>query len=127
MIDSNIGFFYSAPHWTDPDYFGFLLLQRVFGSFNIETDRYIEFMTKTSNEYTKMLSDAKIVLKSECIYSPYVDCGIFGHYIETNSDEASLLGHSFHDQIREKMLGDWITDETVQRAKKKLYAELYQI
>ena len=31
---SNVGVFYNAPSWKDPDFYGFLLLQRIFGEFS---------------------------------------------------------------------------------------------
>lgn len=36
MINSNVGVFYDAPSIRDPDYYGFLLLQHMFGSFRID-------------------------------------------------------------------------------------------
>jgi len=34
MMNSNSGVFYNAPGWKDKDFYSFLLLQRVFGSYN---------------------------------------------------------------------------------------------
>jgi len=34
MLNSNCGVFYNAPSWKDKDFYSFLLLQRVFGSYN---------------------------------------------------------------------------------------------
>lgn len=34
MMNSNAGVFYDAPNWTDKDFYPFLLLQRVFGSYS---------------------------------------------------------------------------------------------
>jgi hypothetical protein len=33
MINSNVGVFYDAPSWKHEDFYAFLLLQRMFGSF----------------------------------------------------------------------------------------------
>lgn len=35
MINSSIGVFYDAPSWKDEDFYGFLLLQRMIGSYEI--------------------------------------------------------------------------------------------
>lgn len=34
MVNSNVGVFYDAPSWKDKDFYAFLLLQRIFGSFS---------------------------------------------------------------------------------------------
>ena len=36
MVNSNVGLFYDAPSWNHPDFYSFLILQRIFGSYNIE-------------------------------------------------------------------------------------------
>lgn len=42
MMNSNVGVFYNAPNWKDNDFYSFLLLQRIFGSYNQE--RYAEYL-----------------------------------------------------------------------------------
>lgn len=34
MMNSNVGVFYNAPGWYDPDFYSFLLLQRVFSGYS---------------------------------------------------------------------------------------------
>lgn len=36
MYNSNVGVFYDAPSLKDPDYYAFLLLKHVFGSYRID-------------------------------------------------------------------------------------------
>ena len=36
MINSSVGVFYDAPSWKDKDFYSFLLLQRVFGNYQID-------------------------------------------------------------------------------------------
>jgi hypothetical protein len=36
MYNSSVGVFYEAPHWKHPDFYSFLLLQRMFGSYQID-------------------------------------------------------------------------------------------
>ena len=35
MINSSVGVFYDAPHWSHPDFYSFLLLQRMIGNYDI--------------------------------------------------------------------------------------------
>jgi len=35
MVNSNVGVFYDAPSIKDSDYYGFLLLQNMFGNYRI--------------------------------------------------------------------------------------------
>ena len=36
MQNQSLGVFYDAPSWKDEDFYAFLLLQRIFGNFNLE-------------------------------------------------------------------------------------------
>ena len=36
MVNSNVGIFYDAPSIKDADYYSFLLLQNMFGSYRID-------------------------------------------------------------------------------------------
>jgi hypothetical protein len=63
--------------------------------------------------------------KYDAIYSPYSDCGIFGHYFfgEPSYDEQMLhIGTSIGS-----ILSEYLTDFEVTRAKYKLYNELLSI
>lgn len=85
MVNSNVGVFYDAPGWKDPDFYSFLLLQRLFGSYQI--DRHAEHLNDVKKQYNSMhamLGDLVDVTRHETIYSPYSDCGIFGHYFFGN-------------------------------------------
>lgn len=35
MVNTNVGVFYDAPTWKDPDFYGFILLKHMFGQFRI--------------------------------------------------------------------------------------------
>jgi mitochondrial-processing peptidase subunit beta len=81
MTQQNLGVFYNAPSWRDPDFFAFLLLQRIFGNFTqesyFETMIDVETQNNTMHECLKHIPD---LARYDAIYSPYSDCGIFGHY-----------------------------------------------
>jgi processing peptidase subunit beta len=36
MMNSNAGVFYNAPGWRHPDFYAFLVLQRIFGNYSQE-------------------------------------------------------------------------------------------
>lgn len=85
MINSSVGVFYDAPSWKDPDFYGFLLMQRIFGDYSI--DRHAEHLNDGKKQYCAMhtlLTDLPDVTRAECLYSPYSDCGIFGNWFFGN-------------------------------------------
>lgn len=85
MINSNVGVFYDAPDWKHPDFYSFLLLQRVFGSYAIDKNaEHLNDVKKQYNSMHAMLGDLVDVTRHECIYSPYSDTGLFGHYFFGN-------------------------------------------
>jgi hypothetical protein len=52
QVNSSIGVFYDAPTWYHKDFYSFLLLQRVFGSFSM--DKNAEFMNDVKRRYNSM-------------------------------------------------------------------------
>ena len=82
MVESNVGVFYKAADWKHKDYYPFLLLQRIFGPFVVESN--IEHLGKIASNYEnvlKLIENVPQLSKHECIYSPYSDTAIFGHYL----------------------------------------------
>lgn len=85
MVNSNVGVFYDAPSWKHQDFYSFLLMQRIFGNYNIERNAsHLNDVKKQYNSMHAMIGDLPDVTRHECIYSPYSDCGIFGHYFFGN-------------------------------------------
>ena len=85
MINSSVGVFYDAPSWKDKDFYGFLLMQRIFGDYSI--DKHAEHLNDGKKQYCSMhtlLTDLPDVTRAECLYSPYSDCGIFGNWFFGN-------------------------------------------
>ena len=39
------------------------------------------------------IKDIKYLNRYECIYSPYADCGIFGHYLNVEPDGTSEMNY----------------------------------
>ena len=41
-----------------------------------------------------LLAETPDITRHECIYSPYADCGIFGHYFFGNEPFARQMNHA---------------------------------
>ena len=50
MYNSNVGVFYDAPSVKHPDYYSFLLLKHMFGSYRI--DKNAEHLNDVSKQYS---------------------------------------------------------------------------
>lgn len=77
----SLGVFYDAPSWADPDFYAFLLLQRIFGNYSMEFLH--ESLVDVNHQYNLMhdyLREIPELQRYDSVYSPYSDCGIFGHY-----------------------------------------------
>ena len=72
-----------------------------------------------------MLGDLVDVTRHECIYSPYSDCGIFGHYFFGN--EVFTRQMNYCGVCLPTIYGHYLNDVEVFRARNKLYNELMAI
>lgn len=85
MLNSSVGVFYDAPGWKHEDFYSFLLLQRMIGSYEInQNSGHLNNMSKQYNAMHNLLGDLVDVTRQECLYSPYSDCGIFGNWFFGN-------------------------------------------
>ena len=85
MINSNVGIFYDAPGRKDEDYYSFLLLKHMFGSYRI--DQHAEHLNDVHKQYNSMhalLGNLVDVTKADSHYYAYSDCGLFGNYFFGN-------------------------------------------
>lgn len=58
MVNSSIGVFYDAPSWKHEDFYAFLLLQRVFGNYQIDINaEHLNDVKKQYNSMHAMLGD----------------------------------------------------------------------
>ncbi|TNV80358.1 hypothetical protein FGO68_gene11189 [Halteria grandinella] len=126
MINSNVGVFYDAPSWKDKDFYSFLLMQRIFGSYNIERNAsHLNDVKKQYNSMHAMVGDLPDVTRHECIYSPYSDCGIFGHYFFGN--EVFTRQMNYCGVGLPTIYAHYLNEVEVIRARNKLYNELQGI
>ena len=85
MYNSNVGIFYDAPTYKHPDFYGFLLLQHMFGSYRLDKNaEHLNDVRKQYNAMHMLLGELVDVTRADCSYLPYSDCGIFGNYFFGN-------------------------------------------
>jgi len=85
MINSNVGIFYDAPGVKHEDYYSFLLLKNMFGSYRL--DQHAEHLNDVHKQYNSMhalLGDLPDVTRADSHYFAYSDAGIFGNYFFGN-------------------------------------------
>ena len=85
MVNANVGVFYDAPGYKDPDFFAFTLLKYMFGSYEVNrTAHNINDMQKQYNSHHAMLGIFPDVTIGNSHYFPYSDTGIWGNYFFGN-------------------------------------------
>ncbi len=85
MYNSNVSVFYDAPTVKHEDYYAFLLLKHMFGSYRI--DKHAEHLNDVKKQYNSMhslLGDLPDVTMAESHYFAYSDCALFGNYFFGN-------------------------------------------
>lgn len=85
MVNSNVAVFYDAPGVKHEDYYSFLLLKNMFGSYRI--DKNAEHLNDVSKQYCSMhslLGNLVDVTRADCHYFAYSDTGLFGNYFFGN-------------------------------------------
>jgi processing peptidase subunit beta len=123
MVNSNVGIFYDAPSIKDPDYYSFLLLKNMFGSFNIEKHAtHLNDVKKQYNSMHAMLGDLPDVTIAESLYYAYSDCGIFGNYFFGN--EVFTRQMNYCGVCLPTIYSHYLNDVEVFRGRNKLYNKL---
>ena len=96
MYNSNVGVFYDAPGVKHQDYWGFQLLQRMFGDYRIDKHAgHINFSQKQYNSMHTVLIELPDVTRSRCHHLAYSDAGLFGNWFfgnEVFSRQMAWLG-----------------------------------
>lgn len=85
MVNSNVGVFYDAPSIKDKDYYSFLLLKHMFGSYRL--DKNAEHLNDVKKQYNSMhalLGDLVDVTRADSVYNAYSDAGMFGNIFYGN-------------------------------------------
>lgn len=126
MLNSSIGVFFDAPSWKHEDFYAFLLLQRMIGSYEINQHAgHLNDMQKQYNAMHTVLGDLPDVTRAECLYSPYSDCGIFGNWLFGN--EIFTRQMNWCGVAIPVFYGEHVGEHEVVRARNVLWNELMSI
>ena len=126
MYNSNIGVFYDAPSIKHQDYYSFLLLKNMFGSYRI--DRHAEHLNDVKKQYNSMhalLGDLVDVTMAESHYFAYSDSGLFGNYFFGN--EVFTRQMNYCGVCLPTIYSHYINDVEVIRGRNFLYNNLLKL
>lgn len=123
MVNSNVGIFYDAPSIKDQDYYAFLLLKNMFGSYRIDKHAgHLNDVKKQYNSMHAMLGDLPDVTIAESLYYAYSDCGIFGNYFFGN--EVFTRQMNYCGVCLPTIYSHYVNDVEVFRGRNSLYNKL---
>ncbi|CAG9314712.1 unnamed protein product [Blepharisma stoltei] len=117
-----MGVFYEAPSWKHEDYWPFLLLQRIM-EYDPNAPINTNYPYGLYNYMNRWFGDMKDIKKQECLFIPYRDTGMFGHYA-SGEFITSLIKPTID---RKQTYLEELSFEEIQRAKNKIYTELLAI
>jgi processing peptidase subunit beta len=126
MYNSNIGVFYDAPSVKHQDYYSFLLLKHMFGSYRI--DQHAEHLNDVKKQYNSMhalLGDLPDVTMAESHYFAYSDSGIWGNYFFGN--EVFTRQMNYCGVCLPTIYSHYINDVEVVRGRNHLYNHLLKL
>lgn len=122
---SHFAMFMPAPNWNDPDYWAFLLLQRIISEYSSAKAMRIDDPELKNNKLHKDLDTVTGIKKHECLYIPYKDVGVIGHYLscvhETAPEACEALYKTF------KHFAEDLDDSEVICGKNRIFNELLNI
>ena len=85
MINSNVGIFYDAPSVKHEDYYSFLLLKHMFGSYRVDQNaEHLNDVHKQYNSMHALLGNLPDVTRADSHYFAGSDYGLFGNYFFGN-------------------------------------------
>jgi processing peptidase subunit beta len=123
MYNSNVGIFYDAPGIKHEDYYSFLLLKHLFGTYRIDENAgHLNDVHKQYNSMHSMLGDLPDVTRANSHYFAYSDCGIFGNYFFGN--EIFTRQMNYCGVCLPTIYGHYINDVEVIRGRNHLYNTL---
>lgn len=123
MYNSNVGVFYDAPSARDEDFYSFLLLKNMFGSYRIDKNaEHLNDCHKQYNSLHAMLGYLPDVTRADCHYFAYSDAGIFGNYFFGN--EVFTRQMNYCGVHLPTVYAHYLNDVEVIRGRAALYNEL---
>ncbi len=123
MYNSNVGVFYDAPSAKHADYYSFLLLKHMFGSYRIDKNaEHLNDVKKQYNSMHSLLGDLVDVTMAESHYFAYSDSGLFGNYFFGN--EVFTRQMNYCGVCLPTIYSHYINDVEVIRGRNHLYNHL---
>ena len=123
MYNANVGVFFDAPGRKDPDYYAFLLMQHMIGTYRIDKNtEHCNTPIKQYNGMHVMLGDLVDVTLADCEYKAYSDCGIWGNYLFGNEVFTRNMNYTgVHIPVT---WGDFVNEVEVVRGRNSLWNSL---
>lgn len=123
MYNSNVGIFYDAPSIKHEDYYAFLLLKNLFGSYRIDDNTgHLNDVHKQYNSMHSLVGDLVDVTRADSHYFAYSDCGIFGNYFFGN--EVFTRQMNYCGVCLPTIYGHYINDVEVIRGRNFMYNQM---
>lgn len=86
LTNLNVGVFFNAPTWTDPDFLAVHFFSKILGNYRV--DKYTGFhLNAPDRQYNQLhaaLGTLPDVSYQKCFYFPYSDTAMFGNYLLGN-------------------------------------------
>jgi mitochondrial-processing peptidase subunit beta len=123
MYNSNVGVFYDAPGVKHEDYYSFLMLKHMFGSYRI--DQHAEHLNDVHKQYNSMhalVGNLPDVTRAESHYFAYSDAGLFGNYFFGN--EVFTRQMNYCGVCLPTIYSHYLNDVEVKRGRNHMYNEL---
>ena len=114
------GVFWNAPEFGHPDYFAFLVIARIIGEYQEQKFEYTQSGESLSEISTFL--DGSEVKKFKCGYMPYINCGLFGCFIEGNTEDCAEMVTFMIAFIND--FKNNLKDEDVLKERNKLFSEM---
>lgn len=123
MVNANVGVFYDAPGRKHEDYYGFQLLKRIFGDYDIQKNsEHLNDCYKQYNNMHTILGELPDVTRQRCHHLAFSDAGLFGNYFFGN--EIFVRQMAFAGLHLPTIYGDYLNQVEVYRGRNKLFNEL---
>jgi len=123
MYNANTGVFYDAPGIKHPDYYSFLLLEHIFGSYRIDKNaEHLNDVEKQYNSMQALIGNLPDVTMQDAHYLPYSDSGIFGNYFFGN--EIFVRQMNYCGVHMPTIFAHYTTDVEIYRGRNHLYNSL---
>jgi processing peptidase subunit beta len=127
LYNTGVGVFYDAPSWHHEDYYGFLLMERVIGQYQMDKNgqAHLNNCNKQYRAIEAVLGRLPDVTKLSSFYTPYGDCGLFGTYLYGNEVYSRWM--TYLGIFYPALYGHYFNSVEIFRARAKLNQELLNI